>query len=216
MKNSTLEALAVSIAALDGQRATLANLIGERHDARLLIEGNITAAVSARDAATAALDAALVLDALGEPADLDGARAALATASKALATASKNEGAARELAGIEHGLMARLAPLEQTLSELRAEHAAAVAEAKFTTLEAELHQGIKEYTAFATGAMAALARSVARHQYLVEAGRAPGLMNAGISATACGSFNGYPVQGNVDDMLRAERQRINAAMRLPL
>lgn len=213
MKNRSPEVVAAEIAAIEVEHNKLAALVGSRSAARQKIEADIHAARSAHDAATSALDAALVLDALGEPADLDGARASIATASKALATASKNEGAARELAGIEHGLMARLAPLEQTLSELRAEHAAAVAEAKFTTLEAELAAGIKEYTAHATCAMAAFARSVARHQHLVEAGRAPGLMNASITATACGSFNGYPVQGDVDAMLRAERQRINAAMR---
>jgi len=215
MKNPKIEVIAANIATVTAQCATLTSLIAPRRAARLLIEGAISAAMAAHGSATAALQDAIVRDAVGEAdaGEVAVARATVATAEKALTTARKREGEARELAAAEAGLTARVEPLERSLVELRTELAAAAAAARIAAIESELHSGIAEYTALATRTMAALARAVARHQYLVEAGRAPELMNPGIVATACGSFTGYPVLGNVADMMQVERRRIADAMR---
>lgn len=166
MKNSTLEALAVSITALDGQRATLANLIGERHDARLLIEGNITAAVTALDAATAALEPALVREAVGEaePGEVATARAGLAAAEKALATARKCEGEARELAAAENGLNLRIVGLDNQLADLHRQRA----DARLAAVVVELHARIDAYMQSAAVTAQRFAEVLALDDYLAR------------------------------------------------
>lgn len=212
MKNPKLEAIAARIAATTKQRDSLAGLISPRRDARLLIGANISAAMAAHESALSALQDGLVRDAVGEaaPGEVATARGAIVAAEKSLATARKSESQARELAAAESGLAARLEPLERSLVELRTELANAEAAVRLAGLESDLHEAVAEYTSLAEKTMAALARAVARHQHLVELGHSPEMMNAGVAGTACGSFNGSPLRGNVGDMLKAERLRIVA------
>ena len=112
----------------------------------------------------------------------------------------------------ERKLAERIAPLEASLTALHIELAAATKEAKFVAVENDLRASIETYTAGASGVMLALAKAIAGHQALVEAGRAPGLLNASIAATQCGSFTGYPLTGNVAEMMQTERKRIAALL----
>lgn len=210
MKNSTLEALAVSIAALDGQRATLANLIGERHDARLQIEGNITAALSALDAATAVLETAIVRDAVGEadPGEVVAARAGLATAEKALATARKREGEARELAAAENGLNLRIVGLDSQLADLHRQRT----DARIAALVAELHARIESYMQSAAVTAQRFAEVLALDNYFTrELGKPQGVRTPE-TAHAClpgwvGHANTVP---SFDVLMNAARARIVA------
>lgn len=210
MKNSTLEALAVSITAIDGQRATLANLIGERHDARLLIEGNITAALSALDAATAALEPALVREAVGEaePGEVAAARATLATAEKALTTARKREGEARELAAAENGLNLRVSGLDAQLADLRRQRS----DARLAAVVADLHARIGSYLASAGVTAQRFAEVLALDDYLTRDLAKPQNVRTAETPLAClPAFAGHvSTTPSFDVLMRAARAGIVA------
>lgn len=210
MHDSIIQATSIEIAGtladLEPLRDAAASFAAERTE----IEHGINAAVQAASGAASDLARVQVEHRLGK-ADASALRLATDAANgfdKAAIKASSRASEVARLVMVEQKLAADLAPLEALVIKLRTVLANAEHEARMVALEDSLRSEVETYSQLAEQTMRSLALAMARHQHLVEVGREPGLLNAGVAGSMCGSFNGRALTTNVQDVLKVERQRI--------